>query len=38
VRQSLLRLRIRPDKRHGPYFELTYKDNGKTVNVKLTPE
>ena len=27
-----------PDKRHGPYFELTYKDNGKTVNVKLTPE
>jgi hypothetical protein len=27
-----------PDKRHGPYFELTYKANGKTVNVKLTPE
>src|ERR1700685_1546518 len=25
-------------KRHGPYFELTYKANGKTVNVKLTPE
>lgn len=25
-------------KRHGPYFELTYKDNGKTVNVKLSPE
>ena len=22
-------------KRHGPYFELTYKANGKTVNVKL---
>jgi hypothetical protein len=27
-----------PDKRHGPYFELTYKSNGKTVNVKLSPE
>ena len=27
-----------PDKRHGPYFELTYKTNGKTVNVKLAPE
>jgi len=27
-----------PDKRHGPYFELTYKANGKTVNVKLAPE
>ena len=25
-------------KRHGPYFEWTYKANGKTVNVKLTPE
>lgn len=25
-------------KRHGPYFELTYKENGKTVNVKLSPE
>ena len=24
--------------RHGPYFELTYKVNGKTVNVKLSPE
>lgn len=23
--------------RHGPYFEWTYKVNGKTVNVKLTP-
>ena len=22
-------------KRHGPHFELTYKANGKTVNVKL---
>jgi hypothetical protein len=27
-----------PDKRHGPYFELPYKANGKTVNVKLAPE
>ncbi len=27
-----------PAKRHGPYFELTYKVNGKTVNVKLSPE
>jgi hypothetical protein len=25
-------------KRHGPYFELTYKANGKTVNLKLSPE
>lgn len=25
-------------KRHGPYFELTYKADGKTVNVKLSPE
>jgi hypothetical protein len=24
-------------KRHGPYFELTYKANGKTVNIKLSP-
>jgi hypothetical protein len=23
-------------KRHGPYYELTYKANGKTVNVKLS--
>jgi len=27
-----------PDKRHGPYFELTYKANGKTINLKLAPE
>ena len=27
-----------PAKRHGPYFEWTYKAQGKTVNVKLTPE
>ena len=27
-----------PGKRHGPYFELTYKANGKTINVKLAPE
>ena len=25
-------------KRHGPYYELTYKANGKTVNVKLSTE
>ena len=25
-----------PTKRHGPYFEWTYKENGKTVNVRLT--
>jgi hypothetical protein len=25
-------------KRHGPYFELTYKANGQTVNVKLSPQ
>ncbi|SRR5260370_32134552 len=25
-------------RRHGPYFELTYKANGKTLNVKLSPE
>lgn len=25
-------------KRHGPYFELTYKLDGKTVNVRLSPE
>ena len=25
-------------KRHGPYFELTYKANGKTVNIKVSPE
>jgi hypothetical protein len=27
-----------PTKRHGPYFELTYKVSGKTVNVKVSPE
>ena len=27
-----------PNKRHGPYFEWTYKAAGKTINVKLTPE
>src|SRR5580700_1687252 len=26
-----------PAKRHGPYFEWTYKVKGKTVNVKLSP-
>jgi type II secretory pathway component PulJ len=27
-----------PAKRHGPYFEWTYKVQGKTVNVKLSPQ
>ena len=27
-----------PTKRHGPYFELTYKVDAKTVNVRLAPE
>ncbi|MFN0105736.1 MAG: DUF6788 family protein [Bryobacteraceae bacterium] len=27
-----------PGKRHGPYFELTYKVKGKTVNVRLSPQ
>src|SRR5260370_34117306 len=25
-------------RRHGPYFEWTYKVTGKTVNVKLSPQ
>ncbi len=27
-----------PSKRHGPYFEWTYKEKGKTVNRRLRPE
>jgi type II secretory pathway component PulJ len=27
-----------PAQRHGPYFEWTYKVQGKTVNVKLSPQ
>src|ERR1700689_5127039 len=27
-----------PAKRHGPYFEWTYKVKSKTVNVKLSPQ
>jgi hypothetical protein len=27
-----------PVKRHGPYFECTYKVQNKTVNLKLYPE
>ena len=27
-----------PTKRHGPYFEWTYKEQGKTVNVRLTAQ
>ena len=27
-----------PAKRHGPYFEWTYKAKGKTVNVRLSAD
>ena len=27
-----------PSKRHGPYFEWTYKAQGRTVNVRLSPQ
>ena len=27
-----------PKRRHGPYFEWTYKEQGKTVSVRLTAE
>ena len=27
-----------PSKRHGPYFEWTYKAKGKTINKRLRPE
>jgi uncharacterized protein DUF6788 len=27
-----------PDKRHGPYWEWTYKAAAKTVNVRLSPQ
>lgn len=27
-----------PSKRHGPYYEWTYKAGGKTVTVRLSPE
>ncbi|MGH7268199.1 MAG: DUF6788 family protein [Candidatus Rokuibacteriota bacterium] len=30
--------RTEPARRHGPYFEWTYKEAAKTVNVRLTPE
>lgn len=26
------------ERRHGPYFEWTYKVTGKTVNVRLSPD
>ena len=38
VRQSPVRLCLRRHQAPRPYFELTYKANGKTVNVKLSPE
>ena len=28
----------KPAKRHGPYYEWTYKVRGQTVNVRLDPE
>lgn len=28
----------KPSKRHGPYYEWTYKAQGKTVNVRLNAE
>ena len=36
--QSSVRLCLRRDQTPRPYFELTYKANGKTVNVQLSPE
>ena len=27
-----------PSKRHGPYFEWTFKAKGKTINIHLQPE
>jgi hypothetical protein len=27
-----------PAKRHGPYFEWTFKEKGRTVNRRLSPE
>jgi hypothetical protein len=30
--------RTKPSKRHGPYYEWTYKEQGKTVNVRLSAE
>lgn len=30
--------RTKPSKRHGPYYEWTYKAQGKTVNVRLSVE
>jgi hypothetical protein len=27
-----------PAKRHGPYYEWTFKSKGKTVNIRLRPE
>ena len=27
-----------PSKRHGPYFEWTYKAQGKTINIRLRPQ
>ena len=38
MRSSAVRLPPRSRQRHGPYFEWTFKANGKTVNVKLSPQ
>ena len=27
-----------PSKRHGPYYEWTYKARGKTITVRLSPQ
>ena len=38
MRQGPVRLCLRPYQASWAYFELTYKANGITVNVKLSPE
>lgn len=38
VRQTPMRRASDATGRHGPYFELTYKANGKTAYVKLSAE
>jgi hypothetical protein len=36
--KPLCACRSQPSKRHGPYYEWTYKAQGKTVNVRLNAE
>ena len=38
MRPTAVRLPPRPRPASRPYFEWTYKVNGKTVNVKLSPQ